>query len=120
MSSEHLAALQDQSAAADRERRIRLLLRRVPDRMRRAIVWLRRPEAYWVRIPAGVLLILGSVLSILPVFGLWMLPLGVVLLADDVKILQRLVDRVLEWIERRHPRWMGLETPATQPGDPAQ
>ena len=118
MRREPLHASQDQTA--ERERRIGLLLRRMPDWMRNAVVWLRRPQASWVRIPAGVLLILGSVLSILPVFGLWMLPLGVVLLSEDVKPLQRLVDRVLEWIERRHPRWMGLEAPATQPGDPAQ
>jgi hypothetical protein len=120
MRREPFHALQDQTADAERERRIGLLLRRMPERMRRAIVWLRRPQAYWIRIPAGVLLILGSALSILPIFGLWMLPLGVLLLAEDVKSLQRVVDRVLEWIERRHPRWMGLDAPAMRPGNQAQ
>ena len=109
-------------ADAVRERRIGLLLLRLPERLRRAVAWLRRPQARWVRIPIGVLLILGSLLSLLPVFGLWMLPLGVVLLAEDVKSLQRLVDRGLSWIERRRPHWMGLhrigsDGPATLDAD---
>ncbi len=120
MRREPFHALQDQTAGAERERRIDLLLQRMPGWIRRTIVWLRRPQAYWIRIPAGVLLILGSVLSILPIFGLWMLPLGVLLLAEDVKALQRVVDRVLGWIERRHPRWMGLDAPAMRSGDQGQ
>jgi hypothetical protein len=44
-------------------------------------------------------------LSILPVFGLWMLPLGVVLLAEDVPFLRRLTDRVIEWIQRQQSRY---------------
>jgi hypothetical protein len=70
--------------------------------------WLRRPSARWVRIPAGILLVLGSVLFILPVFGLWMLPLGLILLAEDIAPLRRLTDRLLQWIEQRRPHWMGL------------
>lgn len=92
----------------DRERRLGLLIRRLPARLQRAVRWLRRPRARWVRIPAGLLLILGSLLSILPIFGLWMLPLGLVLLAEDVKPLRRGMDRVLAWIEHHRPHWMGL------------
>ncbi len=33
--------------------------------------------------PVGLLLIVGGVFSILPVLGLWMLPLGLVLLSED-------------------------------------
>ena len=61
-----------------------------------------------MRVPAGVLLILGGFLAILPIFGLWMLPLGVVLLSDDVPPLRRMTGRILAWIEHRHPHWMGL------------
>ncbi len=78
--------------------------------MQPAIRWLRRPSARWVRLPAGLLLIVGSVFSILPVLGLWMLPLGVVLLAEDFAPLRRLTDRVLNWIER---------SPAALDGPPA-
>jgi hypothetical protein len=92
----------------DRERRLELLVRRLPPRLRTAIRWLRRPSARWVRIPAGLLLVVCSLFSILPILGLWMLPLGLVLLAEDVKPLRRGMDGVLAWIERRRPHWMGL------------
>jgi hypothetical protein len=94
----------------ERERRLELPLRRLPARLQSAVRWLRRPLARTVRIPAGLLLILGSFLSILPFFGLWMLPLGVLLLAEDVPPLRRATGHVLAWIERRHPGWMGLRT----------
>jgi hypothetical protein len=50
----------------------------------------------------------ASLLSILPIFGLWMLPLGLVLLAEDVPPLRHATGRFLAWIERRRPHWMGL------------
>lgn len=91
-----------------RERRMELLIRRLPLRLQSAIHWLRKPSSRWARIPAGIVLMLGSLFSILPIFGLWMLPLGVVLVADDVKPLRLLTGRILAWIERRHPHWLGL------------
>ncbi|WP_428532043.1 hypothetical protein [Rhodopila sp.] len=100
--------MSDAERDQERERRLGLLIRRLPEGFQRMIRRLRQPSARWLRIPAGVLLIIGSIFSILPVFGLWMLPLGIVLLADDVPVLQRATDRVLEWIERRRPHWMGL------------
>jgi len=63
------------------------------------------PSQRWLRICVGVLLIVCSLLSILPLFGLWMLPLDLVLLAEDVPVLRRGLDRVLEWMERRRPDW---------------
>jgi hypothetical protein len=65
-----------------------------------------RPSARWFRIPAGLLLIIGGILAILPVFGLWMLPLGLLLLAEDIGPLRRGSGRVLAWVEERHPTWM--------------
>ena len=98
----------EQDPEFDRERRLELLVRRLPPRFQDMIRRLREPSARWLRIPVGVLLIVGSIFSILPILGLWMLPLGVVLLAEDVPLLRRGTGRVLAWIERRHPRWMGL------------
>jgi hypothetical protein len=92
----------------ERERRIALLARRLPGWMQSSVHWLRRPRARWVRIPAGLALIAGGFLAILPIFGLWMLPLGVILLAEDMPPLRRLTDRALAWIEHRRPHWMGL------------
>ena len=49
---------------------------------------LRHPRAVWVRVPAGIALAGGGVLSILPGLGLWMLPVGLALLAHDVPPMQ--------------------------------
>ena len=83
--------------------RLARLIARLPDRLQTAVGWLRRPSSRWARIPAGVLLIFGGLLSILPILGLWMLPLGVALLADDAPPLRRARGCVLDWIERRWP-----------------
>ncbi|AAW61184.1 hypothetical protein GOX01_17410 [Gluconobacter oxydans] len=85
-----------------------LLIQRLPERLQKVLNWLREPDHKWVRIPAGVLFMLGGVLSILPVLGLWMLPVGVMLLSQDIPLFRRLQGRVLRWIERKHPEWLGL------------
>jgi hypothetical protein len=59
--------------------------------------WLRHPRSWWVRIPAGILLILGGVFAILPGLGIWMLPLGLLLLAADIPFLRRPVSRFTMW-----------------------
>jgi len=87
------------------EKRLDLLINRLPRGAQPVTRWLRRPSSRWLRIPAGLLLIGGGVLSILPVFGLWMLPLGVMLLSEDVPSLRRARGRVLDWLERRRPHW---------------
>ena len=94
--------------AQDRERRLELLIQRLPPRVQAMVRRLRQPSARWLRIPAGLLLMLGGIFAILPILGLWMLPLGLVLLAEDVPPLRRATDRALAWIEHRRPHWMGL------------
>ncbi len=64
---------------------------------------LREPQAKLVRIPTAGLLIFGGVFSFLPVLGIWMLPLGLLLLAVDMPTLQPPMSRMLRWIERRWP-----------------
>jgi hypothetical protein len=91
-----------------RERRLGLLIRRLPSWLQNPVRRLRQPSAKWIRIPAGLLLILGGFFSILPILGLWMLPLGLFLLAEDIAPLKRATDRILAWIEHRRPHWMGL------------
>ena len=49
----------------------------------------------------AILLILGGIFSILPVLGLWMLPLGLLLFAQDVPFLQPPMAQLLGWIERK-------------------
>ena len=62
---------------------------------------LRQPEAVWVRVPAGIALIGGGVLSFLPVLGIWMLPVGVALLACDVRPMQPPLARALRFANRK-------------------
>jgi hypothetical protein len=63
--------------------------------------WLRKPSSRLVRIPLALLLVVGGVLSFLPILGLWMLPLGLLLIAQDVPLLQAPLARMLGWIERK-------------------
>jgi hypothetical protein len=58
-----------------------------------------------VRVPAGVTLIAGGVLSFLPVLGLWMLPLGLLLLAIDLPALRPPVSAAAIRIRRRWKTW---------------
>jgi hypothetical protein len=93
------------------EHRLERLIDRLPSRFRTTVRWLRKPSSRWVRIPAGVLLIGGGLLGILPLLGFWMLPLGLILLAEDVPLLRTWRDRILTWIEQRRPHWLRGTTP---------
>ena len=111
-----MAAHDPDKARRDRERRIEFLLRRLPLRLQPT--WKAAPSVGAlaaslcrrvadpgrpVQHPAGT--------------GLWMLPLGLLLLAEDVKPVRRVTDRMLIWIERRRPHWVGLPHAASrQPG----
>jgi len=92
-----------------RERRMMKLVGRLPGWLSRRVHWLLEPSRRWVRIPAGVVFMIGGVLSFLPVLGLWMLPLGFLLLAEDVPLFRVWSARMLAWVEREHPGWLGEE-----------
>jgi hypothetical protein len=64
-----------------------------------------------VRLPIACALIIGSFLSILPVFGLWMLPLGLMLLALDVPRLEPIVSSALIRTRRRIAVWRHRGSP---------
>jgi len=83
----------------------RQLEHEVPGKVARVLRSLRHPDSRWVRIPAGALLILGGVFSILPFLGLWMLPLGLLLIAYDVPFLRVPVGRFTLWGIRK---WAAL------------
>ena len=74
---------------------------KLPPRPAKFVAWLRRPSSRYARIPLAVLLIVGGIFSFLPVLGLWMLPLGLLLFAQDVPVLQKPMARMLGWIERK-------------------
>lgn len=96
----------------DRDAPMRRLLAALPGPVRRGYVWLSAPGRVWVRAPLAVLLMCGGVLGFLPVLGFWMVPVGAVLLSQDVPILrgptmrglgavQRWWDQAREWWARR-------------------
>ena len=74
---------------------------RLPAGPARFVGWLRKPSSRYARIPLAILLIVGGIFSFLPVLGLWMLPLGLLLFAQDVPFLQKPMARMLGWIERK-------------------
>lgn len=58
-----------------------------------------------VRLPIAGLLVLGGAMSFLPVLGIWMLPLGLMLLALDIPWLGPRVSAAAILIRRRVSVW---------------
>jgi hypothetical protein len=87
------------------DRQFDKLEQQLPRPVGRALRWLRDPAMIWIRIPVALLLISGGIFSFLPILGLWMLPLGVLLLAQDIPFLKRPTGRALIWAERRWVEW---------------
>lgn len=67
---------------------------------------LRRNSWFPVRFPIALLLIAGGVFSFLPVLGVWMLPLGLLLLAVDLPILRGPISTFLIRGRRITRRWL--------------
>lgn len=93
--------------AADWDKRVDHLSEKLPPRLRDALEWLREPSRQWLRIGAALLFIVGGVFSILPILGLWMLPLGLALLSQDIPWLKVPLEKAARWIERT---WESLAT----------
>lgn len=70
------------------DRRFARQLARLRGSLPRPLAGLTAPGLRPVRLPLAAGLIAGSALSILPLFGLWMLPLGLALMAIDLPALR--------------------------------
>lgn len=83
--------IQRPSAGSREKRRLirqfEMLERRIPA-LQSPIRLLLRDSWTLVRLPLAILIIAGGLLSFLPFLGLWMLPLGVLLLAVDIPVLR--------------------------------
>ena len=84
--------------AQDWDARVARLTHKLPESLARALDWLREPSRRVVRIAAALLFILGGIFSILPVLGLWMLPVGFALLSEDIPGLKVPLERSARWI----------------------
>ncbi|MBS1041848.1 hypothetical protein JK203_13485 [Gluconobacter cerinus] len=105
--TQHLPVAQP-SPADDYEEKMQALIRKLPEWMQKTLSWLREPERKWIRIPAGILFMLGGCMAFLPVLGVWMIPVGILLLSEDIPFFRRLMEKALNWIQRKHPDWMDL------------
>jgi hypothetical protein len=90
-----------QNHAAEINRHFAWFESRLSPRPAKFVGWLRKPSSRLVRIPLAILLVVGGILSFLPILGLWMLPLGLLLIAQDVPLLQKPLARLLGWVERK-------------------
>jgi hypothetical protein len=89
---------------AELNRYFEMIDRRVPISVSQFIRWLRMPSSFAIRLVIAILLILGGIFSFLPVLGLWMLPLGLLLIAQDVPLLQKPLVAVFAWVEAKWER----------------
>ncbi len=101
-------------AGAERiiHRRLDRAERYLPGALAAWVAHLRRPSASWLRVPLGILFVLGVLLSFLPVLGFWMTPVGLMLLAIDFALLRRPTARMIIAGERgwrRLRRWWRKE-----------
>jgi hypothetical protein len=92
------------SAKAELDRYFDKIDQHVPSWISRAIQWLRKPSSWIARWLIALLLILGGVFSFLPILGLWMLPLGLLFIAQDVPFLQTPLVKAFEWTEAKWQR----------------
>jgi hypothetical protein len=79
------------AAKQRRERRFQRqfeALERLVPALRGPMSTLRRDSWFPVRFPVALLLITGGIFSFLPILGIWMLPLGLLLLAVDLPVLR--------------------------------
>ena len=81
------------------------LQKRIPDFAARLLERIRQPKARLIRIPLGILLVIGGIFSFLPVLGIWMLPLGLLLLAIDLVFLQGPVNTAIVRGTRKWTTW---------------
>jgi membrane-bound ClpP family serine protease len=85
----------------DLDEHLERLERRLPGWAAKFVAWLRRPNSRWLRLPLGIFLILAGIVGFLPILGFWMVPLGFIVIAQDLPPLQPALVRVLDWAERK-------------------
>jgi hypothetical protein len=89
------------------ERRLEKLISRLPRGFAGFIHWVREPRLIWLRLPFGIALICGGLVGFLPVLGFWMVPLGLILLAQDFPPVERGIYRLINWTAGKRPHWFG-------------
>jgi hypothetical protein len=57
----------------------------------------------WIRWPVALLLVAGGLVGFLPILGFWMIPLGLILVAEDIPFLRPPLARMFAWLDRKWP-----------------
>lgn len=102
--------------AVQQDPRLQRLLDALPRPARQSYAWLIQPQAKWLRLPLGLALIAGGTLGFLPVLGLWMLPIGALLVGEDIPPVRRATLRVLGRLQQGWDAWRLSSRPAPRPG----
>ena len=93
---------------ATHDPRLQRLLDALPSPIARSYAWLVQPGRHWVRWPVAILFLIGGCLWFLPILGLWMLPLGLILIGHDIPPVHRAtlsaLGKVQAWWDRRRAR----------------
>ena len=97
----------DPEAKQDLDHAFAVLERQLPERVNRAIRWVRDPNHRRIRLAIGILCIGLSFFFWLPVIGIELLPIGLLLIAIDVPFLRRPVALSLLWMLGK---WVVLRT----------
>jgi hypothetical protein len=104
-------SMSDAKAERVLHRRLSKAERYLPGILAEWVAHLRQPSASWVRVPLGVLFIVGGLVGFLPILGFWMVPLGLILLALDFALLRRPTAQLIVGSERGwrrlRRRWRG-------------
>ncbi len=72
---------------------------KIPRPLGRFIRSMRKPELRWLRLIVGILFVIFGFVGFLPILGFWMVPLGLIILAQDSKWLQRPTLKAITWLE---------------------
>jgi len=67
----------------------------LPERPARLLCYLHDPDARYLRMPVGILLFIGGCFWFLPVLGLEMLPIGLLLIAQDIPFMRKPVGKAM-------------------------
>lgn len=87
------------------QRQFDVLGRLIPP-LRGTMSTLRGNSWFPVRFPLAIILTVGGLFSFLPVLGIWMLPLGLLLLAVDLPVLRGPISVAIIRARRTGKRWL--------------
>lgn len=86
------------------QRQFEVLSRLIPV-LRGPLTLLRGKRWLLLRLPLALILIAGGLFSFLPFLGVWMLPLGLLLLAVDLPLMRGPISVLMIRARRRIKRW---------------